>query len=75
MGKESSVLIEETVLPDTNVHWQATQLDLSMMCAFAARERTQDAWRALLGSVGLKIETILVQTPSVHESVIKAVPK
>ena len=75
MSKDSAILIEEMVLPVSGVHWQATQVDLTMMCALAAVERTEEHWRALLDSVGLKIDKIFVHKPSVHESVIVAVPK
>ena len=75
MGKKSSILIEEMVLPASGVHWQATQVDLTMMCALAAVERTKEHWEALLGSVDLKIENIYFHKPSVHEGVIVAVSK
>ena len=75
MCKESLILIDDIVLPDANVHWQATQVDLTMMCALASMERTQEQWRAMLDSVGLKILTVNVHTPSVHESVIVATRK
>ena len=75
MGKESSILIEEMVLPSSGVHWQATQVDLTMMCALGGVERTEDQWRELLDAVGLKIAKVLVHKPSVHESVIEAVLK
>ena len=73
MGTESAILLEEMVLPDTNVHWQAAQIDLEMMCAFGSRERTEEQWRTLLDPVGLRIETVLVHKPETHESVIAAV--
>ena len=75
MGKDSAILIEDMVLPASGVHWQATQVDLTMMCALAAVERTKDQWHDLLDSVGLKIKNVYVHKPSVHESVIVAVPK
>ena len=75
MGVESAILLEEMVLPNTNVHWRAAQVDLEMMCAFGARERTEEQWRALLDSVGLKMERVLVFKPELHRSVIAAIKK
>lgn len=75
MSKESLILIEEMVLPDTNVFWQAAQIDLTMMSALASVERTQTQWQELLNSVGLEIVKTDVFTPWAHESVLAAVPK
>lgn len=73
MGKNSKILIDEMVLPDSNVSWQATQLDLTMYCRHAAMERTQAQWQTLLGSIGLKIEKTHVYAPRSHEGVVVAV--
>lgn len=75
LGPDSLILIDDMVLPNTGVYWQTTQVDLTMMSALAARERTHEDWLALLDSAGLKIADIHVYTPAVHESVITAVPK
>lgn len=75
MGKESLILIDDMVLPDTNVYWQATQLDLNMMVAFAAMERTKEQWYHLLDSVGLKIMKIDTYNVSLQHSIIATVPK
>lgn len=74
MGKDSVLLIDEMVLPDTDVDWQATSIDLTMMCACGSRERTEKQWKALLDSVGLKVLKKLTYKPSVYESVMAAVP-
>ncbi|KAL9116884.1 MAG: hypothetical protein Q9187_006587 [Circinaria calcarea] len=75
MGKDSLILIDDMVLPDTNAHWQATQVDLTMMSALASMERTQIQWQALLKSIGLKIIKTYVYTPGLYESVIVTVPE
>ncbi|MCJ1311796.1 hypothetical protein MMC25_005469 [Agyrium rufum] len=75
MGEQSLILIDDMVLPDTGTHWQATQVDITMMCAFAAMERTQTEWKALLESVGLEIVNRYVYTSGSNESVTVAVPK
>lgn len=71
---ESVILIDEMVLPNEKVHWHATQLDLTMMCALASMERTIQQWHALLKLAGLKVERIYEYIPSVHDSILVAVP-
>lgn len=71
---ESVILIDEMVLSDSNVPWQATQQDLIMMCALASMERTREQWFALLKSAGLKVERMYEYTTSLQDSVIVAVP-
>jgi hypothetical protein len=63
------------VLPNEKVHWQATQADLTMMAALGATERTDEQWRALIDTAGLKILKIVQYTDLLHDSVIVAVPK
>ena len=75
LAPDSLILIDDMVLPNTGVYWQTAQVDLTMMVALAARERTHEQWTALLDSVGLRIVDIHVYTPPVHESVITCVPK
>lgn len=75
MGPDSTILLDEMVLPDRNVHWQAAQSDLATMAVLASIERTKGQWTALLDSVGLKIREVHEYNPSVHWSVLTAVPK
>ena len=75
MGKDSLILIDDIVLPDTNVHWRAAQLDLTMMAALAAMERTNDQWYRLLDSAGLKILKIEAYNVTSQDSIIVTVPK
>lgn len=75
MGPDSAILLDEMVLPDTHVHWQSTQIDITMMATLASIERTKTMWADLLDSVGLKIEKVLTYTPSVYESIMTVVRK
>ena len=75
MGPDSAILLDEMVLPDTNVHWQSAQIDITMMAALASIERTRTMWADLLDSVGLKIEKVLTYTPSIYESIMTVVRK
>lgn len=75
MGTDSLLLIDEMLLPDAEVHWHVTQIDLTMMSALASIERTQMQWAALLDSAGLRITKTYTYTPSVYESVMVVVRK
>ncbi|MCJ1329290.1 hypothetical protein MMC10_005969 [Thelotrema lepadinum] len=75
MAKDSLILIDDMVVPDSGVHWQATNLDMQMLCSLAAIERTRSQWYELLESAGLTILKIHTYTISLQDSVIVAVPK
>ena len=75
MDENSAILIDEMVLPDRNVNFYATQIDLTMMTALASMERTYSQWTALLESVDLKINKVYTYTPAIYESVIHVVRK
>ena len=75
LGPESHILIDEMVLPNEKVHWHATTLDLTMMSAMGAKERTDEQWRALIDEAGLKILNIVTYTASLNDSIIVVVPK
>lgn len=74
MSKDSVLLIDEMVLPDTGVHSHIAAVDLTMMSACAGGERTESHWRSLLESVGLKLIDKFTYKPAVYETVMKAVP-
>ena len=73
LGTDSVILIDDMVLPNSGVHWQAAQLDMQMMTSLASIERTQEQWYVLLESVGLKIEKIWTYTMSLKDSIVEAV--
>lgn len=75
MGPDSVILLDEMILPNKNVHWQSTQIDITMMAALASIERTQTQWSDLLASVGLKIAKVHTYTPSIYESIMTVVRK
>ena len=75
MDKDSRILIDDMVLPDTGVHWQATQLDLTLMAALGSVERTKEQWYALMKSAGLKILQIYTYTTLLQDSIIVVVPQ
>ena len=66
----SRLIINETVLRDTNAPWQQTSLDWTMMGMLVSRERTESQWRELLNAAGLEISGVWHKDA---ESVIEAV--
>ncbi len=75
MNRDSVILIDDMVLPNKGLHWQASQLDLTMMSSMAAMERTEKEWYTLLDMAGLKIKMIYPYTEDLNDSIIVAVPK
>ena len=75
MSGESLILIDDMVLPNSGVHWQATQQDITMMSALGSMERTKEQWYALIDSAGLQISKIYTYTLSLQDSIIVAIPK
>jgi len=75
MGSASAILADEMVLTETKVRPYATSMDLTMMAAMAARERTEGEWRNLFDSVGLKLEKTYIYKPANYEGVMKITVK
>ncbi|MBW4718759.1 methyltransferase [Saccharothrix obliqua] len=65
------VLVIDAVLPPGDVPHQGKALDLMMMASLVGRERTEEDFRALFASAGLRL-TRVVPTPTVL-SVVEAV--
>jgi demethylsterigmatocystin 6-O-methyltransferase len=74
LGLDSVILIDDMVVPDSGAHWQATQLDLTMMTALASMERTKEQWYVLMEKAGLKINKIYTYTTSLQDSIIECAP-
>ncbi|RFU35549.1 hypothetical protein B7463_g763, partial [Scytalidium lignicola] len=55
MNAESILLVSENVLPETNVPLYSASADFIMMANFASLERTEEQFRVLFDSVGLKL--------------------
>jgi demethylsterigmatocystin 6-O-methyltransferase len=75
MDDDSIILIDEMVLPDQGVNWQVAQIDLTMLVAHAAMERTETQWSNLFDSVGLTLSRRDTYTPAVYEAVTALVRK
>jgi demethylsterigmatocystin 6-O-methyltransferase len=72
MTDESTLLLDEIVVPNRNVDWYVTQTDLAMMVQFSAMERTEEQWRGLLAKAGLVVKEITTYTHAFRLSVIAA---
>lgn len=75
MGPGSQVLVDEIVVPTRGAHWHATCMDMLMMTAVGARERTVNEWREVLDEAGLRIVEIHTYLPRHQDSIIQAVAK
>ncbi|KAF2499929.1 S-adenosyl-L-methionine-dependent methyltransferase [Lophium mytilinum] len=69
MGPESVILVDDCVLTDTGVPWQAAVLDLAMMTHLGALERTRGQWDALFAEAGLKIREVVVYNATMCQAV------
>ncbi|KAI1386128.1 O-methyl transferase B [Hypoxylon trugodes] len=71
MAPDSVLLVDETVLPSTDVGFISASIDLTMLGAFASMERTEDEWQTLAESAGLKLVKIYTYNPLENESVME----
>lgn len=70
MTEDSILLLDEMILPEIGVSAYAAYTDLTMMAAFASRERTEEEWREAITEAGLKLVKTYVYNPVTHESVM-----
>lgn len=75
LHSKSRIVIDEVVLPDTNVPWQCAFMDLTMSSSLGGCERSRDEWASLLDRAGLQIEELHTYDEVRRHSVIIAVPK
>ncbi len=75
LGPASQIIIDEMVLPDSGVSWEAATIDLTLMASFGSRERTTAQWHALLDAAGLKVLRIDTYQARRYDSIIQAIPK
>ncbi|KAI1339295.1 S-adenosyl-L-methionine-dependent methyltransferase [Xylariaceae sp. FL0016] len=70
MTSDSIFILDEMLLPETGVSHYAAYTDLTMMAAFASRERSEIEWREIIEEAHLKLVDIYVYNPMTHESVM-----
>ena len=71
MSPESSLLIDDWVLPDTGASVAGGAYDLMMLLLLSGMERSESQWKDLLDSVGLEIKKVW-RKDGVGEGVIEA---
>lgn len=77
MSTDSVLLINENVLPASNVPLYSAQLDLTMMVCFSSLDRTEKHFEELLDSAGFKLvkiwrpEVIIPGSGTLFEAVLK----
>jgi demethylsterigmatocystin 6-O-methyltransferase len=70
MQPESMILIDDHVVPERGAHKTVMQMDMTMLLALGAEERTERRWRELVESVGLFIDHIYCYDESGGDSII-----
>ena len=73
LAVDSLVIMQDCVLPDVGASWKQTQMDVQMMSALAAVERTVSQWNALMESAGLRIKEVFTLDGATGGSVVVAV--
>ncbi|KAK3390367.1 S-adenosyl-L-methionine-dependent methyltransferase [Podospora didyma] len=75
LAEGSQILIDEMVLPNESVPWEASVIDLTMLASLGSRERTVAEWTSLLDAAGLEAKEIYTYSPRRKDSIIQVVPK
>lgn len=71
MSPESSLLINDWVLPDVGAPLAGATEDILMLIFLSGMERSESQWQALLNSIGLEIKKVW-RSNGVTEAVIEA---
>lgn len=75
LSEDSVILVDDRLLPNTGAHRQAVHMDIVMMSALAAMERSERQWHTLFDSAGLKIKEVYTYELVTGDSIIVVVPK
>lgn len=67
----SRLLIDEAVPAETNADYLASAIDLTMLEAFGAMERTESQWKETLRDNGLELVRVHVYNASIYESIVE----
>ena len=70
MGPDSVLLVDEMILPEMGVNIETASIDLTMMAACAAKERTLQDWRVLIEGAGLRLVKTYVYNVCSYEGVM-----
>lgn len=70
MTEESILLVDEMILPESEVNLFAASVDMSMLTAFASMERTETQWRTIFDEEGLEVVNSYIYNPITYEGVL-----
>lgn len=70
MTPDSVLLVDEMILPETGINFDAASIDMTMLTAFASMERTEAQWRETFRDVGLELVKMYTYNPMNYESVM-----
>ncbi|KAK5992084.1 Demethylsterigmatocystin 6-O-methyltransferase [Cladobotryum mycophilum] len=70
LGPDSIIPLGEMVLPEKGVNAYTASMELTMMAAFAAMERSEAQWHKILEDVGLKLVKTYTYNTVSYESVM-----
>jgi demethylsterigmatocystin 6-O-methyltransferase len=70
MSESSTLLIDEMIIPDYGAHWQATEVDITMMASLASIERSKEQWQDLFRVAGLAIKEIFTYSTDLGHSLM-----
>ena len=59
MGKESKLILIESIIPERNIPHPGKLLDINMMVMTGGKERTAAEWKNLIGDSGLRFSKII----------------
>lgn len=72
MSEDSSLILDEVVMPQLGLGWKQASMDLAMMTMLAAKERTETEFEKLLNAAGLTIREIRTYDEDYGDSLIIA---
>ena len=70
MGPDSVLLVDEMVLPEVGVNFNAASIDMTMLSTFASMERTEAQWRETFQDAGLVLMRSYTYNTLSYESVM-----
>ena len=70
MTAESTILINDMILPEAGVPAFPATLDLVMLGACGSRERTMKEWREILDAAGLVVKECIVYNRELCHGII-----
>jgi demethylsterigmatocystin 6-O-methyltransferase len=74
MAEDSVLIVDDVVMPRVGASWKQASMDIAMMTMLAAMERTEEQFRLLLLSAGLRLRDVWTYDDEYGDSLLVAVP-